>query len=224
MEAPFLMTPVEFEIAVRELLEIEGRTLKDFRVEHLERIPGPDGDYVIDVTARFEALGVDFLVIVECKRNTSGPVEREEVQVLNQKRISIGAQKAMFFATCKFRKGAIEFAKANRIALVQVSAGRVNYAVKSWSPEVKVEIVTPEAESLDAYLFEGNTPDEPSTRSQSDAVAVKAWTIGVLRQRLDYLRIVSARGYAVKESELESLRDEIAEETAALERIQQSEQ
>lgn len=159
MEDPFLMTPEEFEIAVRQLLEEEGRTLKDFRVNHLERIQGHDGDYVIDVTARFEALGGDFLVLIEYKRYTSEPIEREQVQALNQKRISVGAQKAMLFTTSTFRKGAIDFAKANRIALVQVSAEQVTYAVKSWLPKIRAEFVAPEAGSLDDFLFVTTQPE-----------------------------------------------------------------
>lgn len=223
MEDRFLMTPEEFEIAVRDLLEEEGRTLKDFRVQHLEKIQGYDGDYIIDVTARFEALGADFLVLIECKRYTSAPVEREEVQALSQKRISVGAQKAMLFSTSTFRKGAIEFAKANRIALVHVSAERVAYEVKSWLPKIRVELLAPESKSLADFLFDGNIPGEPTSSSQSEAAALQAWKIGVLSQRLDYLRILSARGYEINETELESLREEIAEEEAELERIRASE-
>jgi hypothetical protein len=37
--------------------------------------------YEIDVSVRFEALGADFLVLVECKHQKR-PVERERVQVL----------------------------------------------------------------------------------------------------------------------------------------------
>ena len=52
---------------------------------------------------------------------------------------------------------------------------------------------------------------------------MQAWTIGVLSQRLDYLRILSARGYDVNESEIEGLRKEIAEERTLLERLRKGE-
>lgn len=222
MEDPFLMTPVEFEIAVRQFLQKEGRTLKDFRVQHLEKIQGYDGDYIIDVTARFEALGANFLVLIECKRYTTDPVEREEVQALNQKKTSIGAHKAMLFTTSTFRSGAIEFAKANRIALIQVSAERISYAVKTWLPEIKAEFVTPESTSLADFLFDGNILDEPEGDSPSEAATIKVFTITVLSQRLDYLRILSARGYDVDQFEIENLRREIEAEEEELRRIRES--
>ncbi|HZS04715.1 MAG TPA: restriction endonuclease [Blastocatellia bacterium] len=222
MENPFLMTPEEFEIAVRRFLQKEGRALKDFRVQHLEKIQGYDGDYIIDVTARFEALGVDFLVLIECKRYTSDPVEREQVQALNQKKISTGAHKAMLFSTSTFRNGAIEFAKANRIALVQVSAKRMSYATKSWLPELSAEFVSPESTSLVDFLFDGNIPDEPERNPSSEDTALKIFSITVLNQRLDYLRILSARGYDVNQSEIENLRKEIKEEEDELRRMQES--
>ena len=74
---PLEITPEEFEIFVRRRLENQGADLKEFRTEHREVLTGVDGDYEIDVTARFEALGVSFLVLVECKRYASAPVERE---------------------------------------------------------------------------------------------------------------------------------------------------
>lgn len=223
MKDPFLMTPVEFEIAVRQELQKEGGTLKDFRVQHLEKIQGYDGDYIIDVTARFEALGADFLVLIECKRYTSAPVEREQVQALKQKKDSIRADKAMLFTTSSFRSGAIEFAKANRIALVQVSAERISYAVKSWLPEIQVEFVSPESTSLAAFLFDGNIPDRPERASPSEAASLKIFTITVLGQRLDCLRILSARGYDINQSEIENLRQEIEEKEDELRRIREDE-
>ncbi|HKQ05659.1 MAG TPA: restriction endonuclease [Blastocatellia bacterium] len=221
MEAPFLMTPVEFEIAVRQFLQEEGRGLKDFRVQHLEKLQGYDGDYIIDVTARFEALGADFLVLIECKRYTSDSVEREQVQALNQKKLSIGAHKAMLFTTSTFRSGAIEFAKANRIALIQVSPKQISYAVKSWSPEISVEFVSPETASLAEFLFDGNIPDEAEENPLPEAAKSKIFVLAVLSQRLDYLRILSARGYDINQSEIERLRKEIEEAEDELRRLRE---
>jgi restriction system protein len=114
------MLPVEFEIWVRRYLEEQGAILKEFRTEHLENLHGTDGNYIMDVTARFEALGVSFLVLIECKRYTSDPVEREQIQALNQKLLATGAQKAIVFTTSTFRQGAVDFARVHGIGLVEV--------------------------------------------------------------------------------------------------------
>jgi restriction system protein len=128
-------------------------SLTEFRAEHLEKLSSRDGDYVFDVTARFEALGVSFLVVVECKRYKTTPIERELVQVLNQKKQSVAAHKAIMYTTSNYREGAIEFAKTHKIALVQIEFEQVNYAVKAWVGELKARVVFPESESLDKYLL-----------------------------------------------------------------------
>ena len=61
------MTPLELELQVRILLESLGHPLIKFQAKHRERTAGPDGRYEIDVTARFRALNVQFVVLAECK-------------------------------------------------------------------------------------------------------------------------------------------------------------
>lgn len=96
-------------------------------------MPGTDGDYVIDITARFSALGASFLVLVECK-HCGRQVERQDVQVLHSKLLSVDAQKAVLFATSGFQSGAIEFANAHGIALVQFASGKSTWFTKSAGP------------------------------------------------------------------------------------------
>ena len=55
------MTAAEFEQHVDRDLSQPGITLQEFQVQRLETIQSADGEYEIDVTARFEALGVKFL-------------------------------------------------------------------------------------------------------------------------------------------------------------------
>jgi restriction system protein len=153
MSHPLDLEPAEFECFIKEHLESLAAKLKDFRVEHLEKLNGPDGDYVIDVIARFEALGVSFLVLVECKRYKSIPIERELVQVLNQKKQSVAAHKAIMYTTSDYRDGAIEFARAHGIALVRIEYDQMNYAVKAWVGELKARLVSPEVGTLDRYLL-----------------------------------------------------------------------
>ena len=120
----------ELERLAVDLLVEAGQGLTDFRVEHHETVKTPDGQYQIDVTARFRALGVDFLVLVECKDHMR-PVEREDVQVLADKKRAAGAQKAILFATNGFQRGALEYARVHGIALVRVLEGALTYETRS---------------------------------------------------------------------------------------------
>jgi len=82
----------ELELFVADILRSLGEGLSDFRLEEQEVIAADDGVYRIDVTARFTALSMEFLVLVECKDHAR-PVEREDVQVLADKKRTAGAQK-----------------------------------------------------------------------------------------------------------------------------------
>jgi restriction system protein len=123
----------EYELAVKGILDAVGSPLVGYESSHLEKVPGTDGDYVIDITARFSALGASFLVLVECK-HCGRQVERQDVQVLHSKLLSVGAQKAVLFATSGFQSGAIEFANAHGIALVQFASGKSTWFTKSAGP------------------------------------------------------------------------------------------
>ena len=120
----------ELERLVVDLLTEAGSTLAEFNVEHREVLQAPDGRYEIDATARFRALGVDFLVLVECKDHVR-PIEREDVQILADRKRATGAQKAIFFSTNGFQRGAIEYAKVHGIALVRVLEGALTYETRS---------------------------------------------------------------------------------------------
>jgi len=92
---------------------------------------GADGEYEIDVVARFTILeGAEVIVLVECKHHKNS-FKRELVQALHSKLVSVGAHKAMMFTTAKYQRGAIEFAKAHGISLVRFTDSELNYAVKA---------------------------------------------------------------------------------------------
>ncbi len=55
---------------------------------------------------------------------------RDLVQILHDRLRAVGAQKGMLFATTRFQRGAIEFAKQRGIALVQVADGKTSYFTK----------------------------------------------------------------------------------------------
>ncbi|MFD0686695.1 restriction endonuclease [Actinomadura fibrosa] len=110
---------MEYERAVAELVRASEQEVLDWRVAHLDEVPGTDGTYVIDVTVRFRLLGAEFLMLFECKRHAS-PVKREHVQVLNDKLRSTGAHKGVLVATSGFQSGALEYARVHGIACVRL--------------------------------------------------------------------------------------------------------
>jgi restriction system protein len=133
---PVTLTPKQFEIEVEILLNKLGAgKLAEFRTDRLEKLQSADGEYEIDVTVRFEALGGNYLVLVECKYHKS-PIKRDVVQVLHDRLRATGAQKGMIFATTGFQKGAISYAKLHGIALVQVADGKTSYFTKGGGPTI----------------------------------------------------------------------------------------
>ena len=132
-EDPITLSPKEFELAVKGILDAAAGPLIRYESKHLEPLQGTDGEYAIDVTARFEALGADFLVLVECKQHKR-KVERGDVQVLHSKVQSVGAQKGMLFSTAGFQAGAVAYADTHGIALVQIANGSSMWMTKSMGP------------------------------------------------------------------------------------------
>lgn len=124
---PEQISPDEFELMVKKWFESFSDDFDSFTSEHREQVSGVGGDYEIDVTVRFRAFaGSEFLVICECKRH-SNPIKRETVQILKDRRDSIGAQKGILVSTAPFQSGAEAYARINRIALIQVSHGSLAY-------------------------------------------------------------------------------------------------
>lgn len=150
------LTPERFELQVKAWLESVSGPLEEFTAEHQEAIAGHDGEYTIDVTARFAALGgARFLVLVECKKHQN-PIKRDVVQVLRDKQSSLGAQKAIVVSTSPFQTGAITYASEHGIALVQIVSGQARYiqANAGWS----MRPIPEDAEDF-VGLFYGQNPE-----------------------------------------------------------------
>lgn len=121
------ITATDFELLVKSWLESVANGLINFSATHLEAIAGSDGEYTFDVTCQFEAFGGSQIkLVVECKKHSS-PIKRELVQILSDKKRSVGAHKAMLVATAPFQSGAKEYAEQNGIALVQIVSGSAIY-------------------------------------------------------------------------------------------------
>ena len=125
------ISPEEFEVLVKEWIEKSGKELKSIEVKHDEKIKAHDSTYQIDVIATFEALGAEFIVLIECKKHKD-PIPRTYVQLLHDNIRSIGAHKGMLFATTGFQSGAIKYAKEHGIALVRISEGKASYETRSY--------------------------------------------------------------------------------------------
>lgn len=128
------ITPTEFEELVHSYLSNLGETLEKFEAKHNIVITRSDGEYKIDVFAKFKVLGGSIKVLIECKRYKN-KVKRETVQLLNDKLKSIGEQKGMIFTTSGFQSDAIKYAEEHGIALITVIEGKYTYITKSPTSE-----------------------------------------------------------------------------------------
>jgi len=122
-----MLSPEEFEIFV---LDYFRRTYPFADITHREDIVGVDGEYNIDLTIRFQELGVQFLVLVECKNHKS-PIKRDYVQILKDRIRSIGAQKGILVSSSSFQLGAIQYAKTHNIALMRVINDEFRYQIRT---------------------------------------------------------------------------------------------
>jgi restriction system protein len=123
------LSPRDFEILVKSWLDAAGLQLDEYRSQHDVRLNTADGEYQIDITATFSALGAEYRNFIECKRQKN-PIKREQVQALLSKLQSIGAQRAILFSISSFQRGAVEFAQAHGVALVRVVDGRTSWIAK----------------------------------------------------------------------------------------------
>jgi hypothetical protein len=115
------MTPTEFELHCMEILcgFAEEEKLPNFKIEHNVKLKADDGTYQIDVYITHTSVGADMKILAECKQYKKS-IGRDRVEVLYSRLHSLGAQKGILLSTAGFQSGAIDFAKAHGIALVQV--------------------------------------------------------------------------------------------------------
>ena len=125
------ITPTEFERQVKRWLEGTEGKLVNFEVTHHQFLPGPSGEFEIDVVVEFEVLGGAVIkILVECKRYKD-PIKRDVVMLLKAKLDEIGAHKGMVFSTAQFQSGALEYAKTHGIATVIVQDGHAAYQTRA---------------------------------------------------------------------------------------------
>lgn len=113
------MTSVEFEKASLAWLKQQANIYPNAQVDHDVTICTRNGNYQLDGRICFQAYGMPFTIIVECKRYSSS-VKREALIVLQDKVQELGAQKGILVTTSSFQRGAVQYAKNHGITLVQL--------------------------------------------------------------------------------------------------------
>lgn len=124
------ITPAEFEQYVKDWFDSEGIHLKSYKSIINNKTTADDGVYEIDIDITYDALGVQFRVLVECKRHSDN-IKREVLQVLHEKLQSIGAHKGIVCATSDFQSGALKYAKKHGIACITVAETRMLVQTRS---------------------------------------------------------------------------------------------
>ena len=126
------ISPEEFECYCLEVLRVyaEKEKLTDFSIEHNVKVPASDGIYQIDVLCQFKALNVNIKVLVECKQYKK-PVPREKVELLYSRLNSLGMHKGILISTSGFQHGAIRYAVAHGVALIQLADKEIDFIVAS---------------------------------------------------------------------------------------------
>lgn len=99
------MTPVEFELQVRNWLARGAEYAENCQVIHQDKIWGQGGEYAIDVVVRLTLFsGAQVVVLAECKHQ-GRPIARDEILALESKLRDTGAHKGMLFSTSGFQEG-----------------------------------------------------------------------------------------------------------------------
>ncbi|QMV40069.1 restriction endonuclease [Cohnella cholangitidis] len=111
-----IISPEQFELIVMNKFK---ESFTNVEITHRENIKGMDGEFNIDLAVRFQELGVNFLVLVECKHHKN-PIKRDYIQILNDRVKSIGAQKGILVASSSFQLGALEYASKHNIGLIKL--------------------------------------------------------------------------------------------------------
>lgn len=111
------MTPKDYERLVKSLTStiFDGLRAQAF---HLKKYRGKSGqEYEVDVSFEVAVDTLEFLVLVECKRYKDR-VGVDEITSFAYRLRDIGAHKGIVVSPGGFQKGAVQVAKAERIALL----------------------------------------------------------------------------------------------------------
>ena len=114
------ISPTAFEKFVLEMLSKEFQKYDNCIIEHNKKIEAHDGSYKIDGYIEYDVMGIAYKTLLECKLHNDS-IKRERVEILYSRIRSCGAHKGILISSSNFQSGAIEFANAHGIALIQIS-------------------------------------------------------------------------------------------------------
>jgi hypothetical protein len=116
-------TSRNYELLIRNLIEQEmsGISGVEFiEILHNAKMKGLSGyEHQIDVAYRFKIWKTEMLVVVECKQYQK-KVGVDDLLEFRSRIEDLRAHKGIFVTSSDFQSGAVEFAEANRIALLVV--------------------------------------------------------------------------------------------------------
>lgn len=124
------MTPTEFEKYSLQILESQLSGLENVKIVHNKVVQTYDGNYQLDGYIEFEVMGILYKTIVECK-HYKYPISRKIVQKVYDNLRAIGAQKGIVISTSNFQSGAIKYASAHGIALIQITNSGDDYVTRT---------------------------------------------------------------------------------------------
>lgn len=116
-------TSRHYELLVRNLIEQEMSGISGvelIEILHNAKMKGLSGyEHQIDITYRFRIWKTEILVIVECKQYQK-KAGVDDLLEFRSRVEDLRAHKGIFVTSSGFQSGAVEFAQANRIALLIV--------------------------------------------------------------------------------------------------------
>lgn len=129
------ITDKEFEEFCMETLKAFSKkeNMENFSICSNQHFAVADGTYQIDIVFEYTIMNIKNRVLVECKKYKRS-VERKVVAELRDKVNSIGANKGIVMSTSGFQSGAVEYAKAHGITLIQCIDKYVRFIQASLKP------------------------------------------------------------------------------------------
>jgi Restriction endonuclease len=125
----------EYELFVKDYFETQlAKTFKiKIPVEHQKLLTAPDGTkYNIDLHYKFPVGSTEYLTIIECK-NWKNYVSRITLNSIDSIRNALHAHKVIVVTATGFQKGAIEFARINKIGLYKITTKGDSYNYSNFS-------------------------------------------------------------------------------------------
>jgi hypothetical protein len=134
-------TSRNYELLVRNLIQQEMSGISGvelIEILHNAKMKGVSGyEHQIDIAYRFRIWKTEMLVIVECKQYRK-KVGVDDLLEFRSRVEDLKAHKGIFATSSGFQSGAVEFAQANRIALLIIRG------TKSWDVSYYLEYIQPD--------------------------------------------------------------------------------